>query len=301
MLTFYQHNKTPKPFLAWQTPNCMCTCCQLKISSTFYVNEFLQNLNKTNFDQTHSYTITQNYTTAWPWSTLDKGESLACNIISPFYKKVQAKKFYIIRPWRMPVSLCTDMMGRVVSWLDRGTGVCIAVAVADSVVVGSLPGGLSFSRLATNWARSSAVEALASSDWHLRPFLRTFGDLSLTSPVPPNLPTLIVNEKRFFAATHGGCRKLSEKTDLLRISEPLLKEINPRCRGRASRQDYKSLRVIKILRKLWVFSAAIFRRCLNFWKVRLCQTRSVFNLKTAVCSLFSQRREVVVKKGVTML
>ena len=198
MLTFYQHNKTPKPFLAWQTPNCMCTCCQLKISSTFYVNEFLQNLNKTNFDQTHSYTITQNYTTAWPWSTLDKGESLACNIISPFYKKVQAKKFYIIRPWRMPVSLCTDMMGRVVSWLDRGTGVCIAVAVADSVVVGSLPGGLSFSRLATNWARSSAVEALASSDWHLRPFLRTFGDLSLTSPVPPNLPTLIVNEKRFF-------------------------------------------------------------------------------------------------------
>ena len=69
-----------------------------------------------------------------------------------------------------------DMIGLVVSSVERGKGVCIFVdGVFDVSTV-----GLSFIRLATNWAKSSAVLALVSSDWQRRPLRSTLGDRSLT-------------------------------------------------------------------------------------------------------------------------
>jgi hypothetical protein len=82
---------------------------------------------------------------------------------------------------KIPVSLWTDMIGRVVSSVDRGSGVWIFVGVDWSVSTTFDDADVSFRRLATNWANSSAVLALVSSEWQRLPtLLKTLGDLNLT-------------------------------------------------------------------------------------------------------------------------
>jgi hypothetical protein len=58
-------------------------------------------------------------------------------------------KHEVVVTCKIPVSLCTDIIGRVVSWFERGSGVWIVV-VEDSVAgVVALTGDLSFNLLST--------------------------------------------------------------------------------------------------------------------------------------------------------